>query len=399
MPKPYPDELAGSVVMRAIIRCALPQKRLLREVFGRNMSNLSFFLPVDIPRLASAMHVSADKLLWEHTIFPYATSHAPPALAREQERRALADTGDDARCSAALVQAATQGVNALRYCPRCVAVDIKRFGESYWHRSHSLPAVYVCHKHGTALHESDVALAQSARAYEGDIPQYQSGAPMQAPLPRTVLQPVAVLSASVMNKARDWHDDWQHVYQLVAHATGFVAKWGTVASAQVSKDLGALYGHELLDQLGCRLGRPSHSWPALMVRPRSSGPFSPLKHVLLRTFLAHSTDQPRTFSYQPGGKRTRDYAALDAQVASLVSGLIEAAAREGRLTTVTEMMSSLGQWSAYRHDRSRFPATAAVLTAFKATESSLRKSGRRQRRRRTSVRGTVGAGGQPATPT
>ncbi|WP_416761914.1 TnsD family Tn7-like transposition protein [Roseateles sp. So40a] len=385
LPTPYPDELAGSVLMRGIIRCALPQKRFLKEIFGKRMSNLSFFLPANISCLANAMRISPERLLWGHTIFPYAVSHISVAAAHEQANRSLArwgTNGADARCSAALVQAATQGVQSLRYCQQCVASDIRRFGESYWHRAHTLPGVYVCHKHGLALCESDISLVQAARSYECDIPQYQSSAPNQLPeVPASVLQGLAVLSASLVRRRQDWHDDWQPQYQLFAYATGFSAKWGEVASSQVAKHLEAMYGNDFLRRLGCQVDRPSHSWPALMVRPGTVGPFSPLKHVLLRTFFAHATHGPKTFSYRPSGKIPRDYASLDVQLAEGVSELVAAAERVGRLTTVTEVMTSLGRWSTYRHDRSKFPLTTAALLRFRSSESSERKLGRRPRRK------------------
>lgn len=42
----------------------------------------------------------------------------------------------------------------MRICPECIRVDQRRHGCGYWHRSHQLPGVTVCWRHGTHLLDS-----------------------------------------------------------------------------------------------------------------------------------------------------------------------------------------------------------------------------------------------------
>ena len=44
----------------------------------------------------------------------------------------------------------------LRYCPVCQVSDVQNYGEAYWHRSHQIPAVQLCHIHKTRLVSSTV---------------------------------------------------------------------------------------------------------------------------------------------------------------------------------------------------------------------------------------------------
>ena len=44
-------------------------------------------------------------------------------------------------------------LNGLKFCPMCKKEEIKQTGGFYYHRSHQLPGVNVCHKHKCALHQ------------------------------------------------------------------------------------------------------------------------------------------------------------------------------------------------------------------------------------------------------
>lgn len=44
----------------------------------------------------------------------------------------------------------------LKACPHCIDEDVERYGWSYWHLSHQLPGVWVCHKHMCRLRVSSL---------------------------------------------------------------------------------------------------------------------------------------------------------------------------------------------------------------------------------------------------
>lgn len=46
----------------------------------------------------------------------------------------------------------------LRYCPLCVEEDIKKYGETYWHRLHQIPGVNYCSLHDCSLENSQSLL-------------------------------------------------------------------------------------------------------------------------------------------------------------------------------------------------------------------------------------------------
>ncbi|WP_112069820.1 TniQ family protein [Herbaspirillum rubrisubalbicans] len=39
----------------------------------------------------------------------------------------------------------------LKFCPDCIALDIREKGFSYWHLAHQIPGIWICARHGTLL--------------------------------------------------------------------------------------------------------------------------------------------------------------------------------------------------------------------------------------------------------
>ena len=64
-----------------------------------------------------------------------------------------------------LLASQVYGVNALRYCPRCVSEDRQCKGETYWRRTQQLPGVLLCPKHGVWLEHSDIRVPASSNRH------------------------------------------------------------------------------------------------------------------------------------------------------------------------------------------------------------------------------------------
>ncbi|WP_213431528.1 MULTISPECIES: TniQ family protein [Paenibacillus] len=55
---------------------------------------------------------------------------------------------------------------SLQYCTACIRSDRDQFGTAYWHRSHQLPGVKICHKHHLWLKRSMVWFSQRRNKHE-----------------------------------------------------------------------------------------------------------------------------------------------------------------------------------------------------------------------------------------
>ena len=382
LPPPYPDELVGSVLCRAAVHLGLSYKQMVPTILGTSQVTLSFFLPSALSRLASLMRKDAEQVLWQNTVFPYAVAFMPREEVERMKRKVLTNDGS----LAALIQSATNGMTGLRYCPDCVSHDIQTFRESYWHRAHNLPACHVCLVHEQPLHVTSIDMAKSSRACAYGVPQYLSGAPSAPALEITLQHALASSSHRLCTAPQTAKQSHLEEYHRQAQTKGYEMKDGQIASSQVSHDLTQFYGEDYLDSLGVGMRSRVKGWPAMMVRPGTTVPFSPVKHVLLRTFLEQCPEGSKELAYRPPGKAPLDPATLDPQLAKMVRRARIRANQRLVTMTATKLMQSTGHWQAFRHKRSQFPLTEAELLAFRASEASERKLGGRAAHQRNMAR-------------
>lgn len=58
----------------------------------------------------------------------------------------------------------------LRLCPECTLEDNSIYGEPYWHRSHQIYGINLCHKHGLILVETTIEIMTSANNIKYVLP-------------------------------------------------------------------------------------------------------------------------------------------------------------------------------------------------------------------------------------
>lgn len=198
---PYPDEELGSIVTRACRQTGLTLHRFSQWYLDaqpaehlRGFGNL--LLPVS--RLSN---LSPRELLWSHTLVPYGVA----ALSTPLSRRILSALirGEDLESSPLL------GKVGRHWCRDCVRQDLALYGESYWHRSHLLPGVTVCHLHGTALYHTarerlpHTAIHRAASYWlRAKLPGERDGQPLPMPISHRLQHQVAVWSAAALSRRR-----------------------------------------------------------------------------------------------------------------------------------------------------------------------------------------------------
>lgn len=385
LPRPYPDELIGSVLCRAVIHTGHPPTRLVERICGRDRSNFSFFLPSMLARVGDLMRYDPQRLLWENTPFPFIVAYMSDEEMRRHEAKALSST-DAVGSLSALVQSVTTGLAAVKLCHQCAKDDVAEFGESYWHRAHSLPSAHVCLKHSQPLTLSSLTPRMSSRGLDIGVPQRLRGHPEVTGLDASLDRRLTELSVDLLKRAADYNTNWRSRHRGHALERGFATKTGEVAGTPLASQLRELFGKEYLAARSCFITDASRSWPALMVRERVTVPFSPVKHVLLQAFLERAQASGVDFGYTPPGKRPRDVAALDARLAKQVRRAGARANRGGVRVSTTQMLKGLNAWEAYRHRRADFPLTTLELLAFRKTEASERLTGGRDAHRRRLAR-------------
>lgn len=155
-PVPYPDELVYSVVARAGIRFAITSpKVLLGEVYQDRKIIATLDLPSHLSRIAAHLEgtgrYGAEELIYQHTMFPlYA-----PFIAQEIRCKAIdwMKSNSKGAVHLALGVAASKVKSAyyFRYCQKCMAEQLIKYGEYFWSRLWFMPGLACCPKHGALV--------------------------------------------------------------------------------------------------------------------------------------------------------------------------------------------------------------------------------------------------------
>lgn len=397
LPKPYPDEVVGSVVARACVHTGLPMRRLLQSIFESQRSSCSFLLGDDIGRLAHRAGLERSELLFNHTMFPYAVAYMAPEIQEQLVSKAIAPRpGEDSLSS--ITKNVSHGVAYRRVCSKCIVENMQQYGESYWHRKHMLPGVLVCLRHGEPLLETPVELRGRSHQSSMVLPHQVSDLkkPSMA-LPREFSLRIAEISGEALEGKSLRSHDWLSCYREQAKSKGYVLPSGDVAGTLAAHILRNHFGQQYLAMTGCPMpDNPRNTWPTLMFRPRNENNFATPKHVLMQVFLetGPEKDEATPPVYLVPGKRPKDYAQMDAKTAAKVRAQIQQLALAQKRMTVQGLLTQAGAWAAFKHHRARFTETAELLAEFKQSEQAERQIGGRPywRKRLPSRFGVTGAG-------
>lgn len=122
LPRPYPDELVGSLLIRSSRRLGLSMERLAKISGLEPPQRPSFIVPAHLSRLGSYTNVDPEILLVSHIVFPFLAAIASPqdiVLLRES---AMTGDGTSVAASYRSQYPLQAGITLLRrFCRACRA--------------------------------------------------------------------------------------------------------------------------------------------------------------------------------------------------------------------------------------------------------------------------------------
>lgn len=152
LPSGLPDELLFSRLLRFFEIGGFERRDFIEKLLGSKRASIHPLLPNGIRRLSRFTAESSTKLLWEQTMAPL-FSACLVGRADVIHKAMLVDKGDKVGRSCQLPCFKYHPKLKLKYCPECARENVRRFGVSYWHRSHHIFGVNVCSIHCMALLE------------------------------------------------------------------------------------------------------------------------------------------------------------------------------------------------------------------------------------------------------
>ena len=169
-PPPLPDETLYSILSRCFYYSErTATKNMLSNIFG---SHSLSFRALNLDHLFSMakniqLNLTVESLAANHTFINY---YRPFIDTRKLQKIVNGIFWGNANVSATIgnCRLIKSNRNYLNYCNRCAIQDQRAYGVAYWHRSHQLPGVSVCYKHGIRL--NDLTAMQTISRYSLVLP-------------------------------------------------------------------------------------------------------------------------------------------------------------------------------------------------------------------------------------
>ena len=157
LPEIYPDELVYSWLSRYFVYSGCTNnKMLLSQLLYSKSNNPSIEFIGHLNEAAERQITqvySMDDLILNHTMFPQ-YARFMPADKREVALAELKRYCDPHKVFTILPR--NEGELWLKYCPQCATEDRKKYGETYWHRTHQIRNIMICPIHKCKLVNSEV---------------------------------------------------------------------------------------------------------------------------------------------------------------------------------------------------------------------------------------------------
>ncbi len=234
-------------------------------------------------------------LLHRHTMFPFYATVVNSATSTRAAALMRGNGGCGVHGLLGVRASRVPAPSRLRYCPDCVVADREAAGTAWWRRSHQVPGVFVCVKHGVPLLAS-ARRTTSARErlafYELDASIRPDDGPCVSPAilrdrERAVIA-IAHEAASLLAERREaglGPDDLWLDRSAALRANGFARGKCQFDACRLRQALFDWFGKPLLEALGCELRTDGgDDWVARMARPpRRSA--HPLYHVVVAVLL------------------------------------------------------------------------------------------------------------------
>lgn len=370
--RPYVDELASSAIERCCRQFNVSIGKLGSIHIGRDGWHPTFLGASPLHALAELLATSPEDLVWDHTVFPYATAMMQ---ARYWENVLLNAWGEDGGVVGlgGVVQNVTLGLHHRRYCRSCAAEEFARLRESYWHRSHNLPGVHICLNHGTFLHESMISARSKATA-RSRLPHEAVGRRLGRGIPPPHLVQVAKISVGWLSRPREPGVPMEPTqYRQLAITSGWLAQDRDANNKLLIRAVLTRFSRRYLAQAGAPIADRPNFWAAMMLRPRTTMPFTPIKHAILQCLLAEGPPDGIQINHVPGGPSGASAVSVDARLSRSAAAELKRVLNLGLVLTTEQFLSRIGAWSLYRHRMAELPRLRAVVREFRGSAATVKR--------------------------
>lgn len=305
IPKPYPDELLYSILVRYYIRSGYGRVSKVQVKLFDTLPQQPWdiFLPSNLNRLTRKLWTKAkyipDYFIQNHTLYPFYSQFLIPIEA-ELLRRVMIQQDNASISMIAKIPLDVDKAHQsyLKFCPKCFEQESDELGEAYWHRAHQIPGIVLCPDHEVPLLNSTVCLNSKALHYvaaDSDTCPIKGSEPCYTDLTKYRMTAYTETLERLLNRHLPFRGlAWlRKRYQDYALQKGFLkfetATNFTFDETKFFEELCNFYGEEFLDNiLPVSFQSSKHQFMQCLLACDLSQTIDRVRHILLIIFLADS---------------------------------------------------------------------------------------------------------------
>ncbi|WP_109477555.1 TniQ family protein [Paraburkholderia sp. C35] len=198
-PRPYPDEPTLSLLIRAGRHLGLALPKLIKDIFHADTKSVNFNRPLYLRSISAYTRIDQNSFLFNHTYFPYVTAFLPPRFVNEL-RSGIFDGSAVANAPYHFLGGSKQKTQfRLRFCVECRESDVRQYGETYWHRRHQLPGVFMCLTHCRPLLETDIPAGSNKMRHCNYLPADTEGKEFPLLIDNVKMKKIAQASIAMLD--------------------------------------------------------------------------------------------------------------------------------------------------------------------------------------------------------
>ncbi|WP_409346942.1 TnsD family transposase [Paenibacillus sp. MBLB4367] len=302
-PAPYPDELLYSVIARYHTWSRNKHfSNTIEDVFGK----IKLAAIVDFPtglkniceRLPHGTAINHYDLIQNNSLFPLFRPFLPEDRVNKLEKF-LAEGGENGKKIHASIGFGSPFQifsKHLRYCPECLMDDRNKYGEVYWHRSHQINAVTLCHRHLVPLIESQIKFRERQHKYSFNDLNWIRTDQITPAIQMDFLDHDRTLARAVFWLLNNQvplkgPNALKNLYLNRFKEAGFATTSGNVRLRRLINEFILYFGEQFLLRINCEVQYDNDNlWLKSFVhnKKKTNGP---VQHILVMQFLGYTPQQ------------------------------------------------------------------------------------------------------------
>jgi len=372
-PPLYPDELLSGALARCCRWFDISMRKLEARVLKAGHTETRFLGMSLLHEAAELFSITPQHLLWNHTVFPYATAFYSAEHYERELRDVMSPTGT--RMYQGRVHLVGTGLR--RICAQCLAEDLAQFGESYWHRSHNLPGVFFCVKHRYLLQQT--SLRAAARRTSSALPincELVDAPTWSCPGALEMAAASEALSARAPGPGVQRTPSF---YRALAIERGYLDE-GREFRQQALVDLfSKCFPPAFLREVSAEFGR-SQPWPVLALNSKRGMSLSPLRHLMVEVALQHGKPVRGLLNHIPKGRSAPDPMLLDEKLAHAAATELKRLEAEGQRINLGPFLQLVGATRHWKYQKNEYPKLVQAVGRLQAWNRRCPKAAPAQKR-------------------